>query len=1159
MRRQLVKFTLSTLVIVVAVFAVAAAGGFWLLNQGPVSLTFLTKTVQDAMNANLDGMSVSLKDVIIERDAETGKPTFRLRDLALRDASGALLARAPRAAVEVDGTSLLSGDIVVHQLELIGPRLLVQRKRDGSFQLGFDEDGGSESAVAPGSGQSNSGGKSDTEVGSAAGPGEIDGGKLLEFLNRQVLSENADSALSDLQAVRISKASISLFDEANDTVWFAPKANLVFKQTPYGFALFIDASVASGAKPWRTELVVSYRREARRFTVSARVFDLIPADIGDDIFALSQLTQVKIPLSGHAEFELTENGIVTRGSAELSSKSGRIDFPDYVSEPLLIDEGLLRFDYEPQTGDVVIGNSAIFIGGRQAELEGRVQPVRSEDGNLEAVRFVLRGHNVSMDASGDDEAPLSFDQIDFSGLASVNADRLDIDDLILQSGKSGVRLRGRFVGEDGDIGVYLAGRVRDLPETMVKKLWPPVVAAGALRWIDANVERANVKDGTFQLNIPGKVLARALRDKVNLPDNTVDASFTLEGVDTRYFRELPAIRGASGEGRLTGDNFKLHLAKGTVSLPSGASLEFVDGTMTATNLVPPLTPAVIKVKGRGKASAFMELLDHKPLGLVSKSKFDTSRLSGDGTVDIAFDIPMQPGLTGDQVKISASAKLNNATFKNVAKGMDITSGTFKLGFGDAEITATGPARIDGNPVKMAWTRKLAKNGADSDRIVVQTTLGDERRRKLGIDVSEYLSGPVPMEITAQTREGKISSVSVAADLSKVAMRFGHIQWARRPVKGTKATFDVDFSNPQRTAIRKLALSGKGVEIKGELELSADGTMMEANFPTVLLNEENHFALGLQRRNDNLALAVTGKVFDARPLIKSMFSSSSANAPGPGKSAPPTAIDVSIARVYANRGEVITGLKGQLQVVGGIVRQSNLQGNFLNGAPITLRITPGAGGNREMRLTGRDGGGTLRAVNLYSKISGGSIDFQAIMGSGPSGSIKRGLLILRNFEVRNEVVLDDINKKSKSKTGPRRQSLKFSKLELPFSTDRQYVRIGDALIRSPELGASAQGIIRKADGAMNIGGTIIPAYALNAALGEVPIFGQLLVGGRGQGVFGLNFALQGSMNKPKFVVNPVSAIAPGFLRRFFDIGGGGVAADGTPRKRKPNAGGAKIDQ
>ena len=87
--------------------------------------------------------------------------------------------------------------------------------------------------------------------------------------------------------------------------------------------------------------------------------------------------------------------------------------------------------------------------------------------------------------------------------------------------------------------------------------------------------------------------------------------------------------------------------------------------------------------------------------------------------------------------------------------------------------------------------------------------------------------------------------------------------------------------------------------------------------------------------------------------------------------------------------------------------------------------------------------------------------------------------------------------------------------------------------------------------MDIGGTIIPAYALNAALSEVPVLGEVLMGGRGRRPW-LNFALQGTMQEPRFVVNPVSAIAPGFLpRHLFSIGGGQTNPDGTPvGPRKP---------
>jgi hypothetical protein len=194
---------------------------------------------------------------------------------------------------------------------------------------------------------------------------------------------------------------------------------------------------------------------------------------------------------------------------------------------------------------------------------------------------------------------------------------------------------------------------------------------------------------------------------------------------------------------------------------------------------------------------------------------------------------------------------------------------------------------------------------------------------------------------------------------------------------------------------------------------------------------------------------------------------------------------------------------------------------------------------------------LRAANLYSKVSGGQLDFIAGLGAVGDSSVRRGQLLIRNFEVRNEVAMRNIDQSGGNSTrraATRANRWVFTKLTMPFSTDRNFVRIGDSLIHGSELGASAQGVIRKQDGALDIGGTVIPAYSFNSAIGQFPIIGDLLTGGKGQGVFGMNYALRGTMAAPRLVVNPVSALAPGIFRHIFPAGGPAPAGKAAvPRK------------
>jgi hypothetical protein len=73
---------------------------------------------------------------------------------------------------------------------------------------------------------------------------------------------------------------------------------------------------------------------------------------------------------------------------------------------------------------------------------------------------------------------------------------------------------------------------------------------------------------------------------------------------------------------------------------------------------------------------------------------------------------------------------------------------------------------------------------------------------------------------------------------------------------------------------------------------------------------------------------------------------------------------------------------------------------------------------------------------------------------------------------------------------------------------------------------------------------VPAYGLNNAFAQVPLFGPLLGGGQYEGLFAVNFRLTGQASAPALTVNPLSAVAPGFLRKLFGVGGAADAPTGS---------------
>lgn len=1097
----------------------------WRLSLGPVSLGFVSGPIESVVNAGLTGMRVELSDAVIERAQDSGRPRLRFRDVRLVDTAGGLIARAPRAAVSIDESALLTGRVVPRRLELIGPQILARRTADGGLELGFGSQSGApnDTGAAP---------KADKAPGSGSESSMLpmSGRGLMAFIERELLTP-ASGGAGALNAIVVSDASVSLYDEANQSIWYAPSVNLNFERAAYGLTLAADAEIAAGGETTGLDVTAAYRTETQRMSVTARVRDLVPAHVAGRVFALARLAEVNLPLSGEVRVELSDDGTVNKAEAVFTAAAGHVNFPDFISKPILVDEGVLQLSYEPQSGDIVIGDSAVYIGGSQAALTGRLTPVVGDDRQLEALGIALHARELSPDTGRPASDALAIDRMDLEGTASFKDARVDIDKLAIRAGDAGINLHGSFAEGPEAVSIDVDGTLHDLPIGMLKELWPPVVAPGARQWISENVLKGVMPTGNFTIDMPSAILARALRDEV-IPDKHVNFSFTLAGVETRYYGHLPVITGAAGEGTLRGDSFDLSLERGRVTVPSGKEISFVSGQMHVGDLVTRGTRARVQVTTEGPAQGFLELINQKPLEFVSESGFDVSRLTGETRTSLDLTLPLLRDIPGDQVAVKATATIDDVRFPDIADGKDIDGGTVSLEVTTEGMTGGGDITVNGVDARVDMTSQFGGDGPEVQHLVVKATLDDADRDRLGTDMNDFVRGPVPVTLEADIVDGVLDTAHARADLSRAQLRVEPVRWQRPPIDGTSATLDLAFGDGGGLGIRNLVISGKDLEVRGRLSLNNAGRIVAASLPTVKLGPGNDVALKATRRSDGaLALEVTGAAFDARPVIHSLFNKTAPAEDEKGF----VVLEASIDAVQGYRGALINGVNLSADVRDGSVTRLDMTGRHRDNAAVNMTVRTQGDGSRALRLNSGNGGAILRACDLYSRVGGGRLGFTADLGRPGSAAIRNGRLRLRNFVVTDEPALVRFDGQGRP-VSPQQAagSRRFTSLTVPFSVDQHYVRIGDSLLQGPTIGGSAHGSIRKDNGALDISGTFIPAYALNSILSAVPILGEVLMGGKGQGLFGVTFALRGTMADPEMVFNPVSALAPGFLRKLFEF-------------------------
>ena len=1148
LKRRIAKATALTLLSVIAVTVIVAAAFFWRLSQGPVTLNFLGSRIEQAMNRQLKGFTIAVGGTVLELDKDSGIPHVRFRDLVLSDASHNVIARASRAGIGLDRGALLRGAVVPRSLELIGSRVLARRNLNGSFELGIG--GTAESAQGPAAGPAD--GKADLSAPGPEASGQntpldntLSGATIIELLAQ----ESNGASLSSIEDIRISQASVRLFDEANAAEWFAPAADLTFRKMPYGFVVVAKADVASGGAPWHAEGTASYRAQSKTFAVSFQFNDLVPAQVAQQIFALSQLARFNIPMSGHAEAETDANGHIAKASMEFSAAAGVIDLPDYIAQPIVVDEGAIHFEYLAETGAFHIADSSILVGGSRAELMGTVLPLRDQAGKLTDVVLDLQARNVNVDAQGSVRDPVKIDSIALKGKAAVTAARFDIEDLTVASGDAGVRLNGAILGGPESPGLQFNGRGVNLSAELLKKLWPPVVAPKTRNWLTENLVSGKISDGTFVINIPVNGMAEAKRNH-HLDDSAVDVRFTMADVTTRYFRSLPPLQKASGSAKLTGNHFDVAIAGGQAVMPSGKVVRLQQGSFAAQDLMIVETPGTINVTVAGDTAALQEFANLPDLNLVQSGLDGVPPITGDAVAKVTLKLPMVKDVPRERVQILSTIALNNAAVAGIVPGIDLSDGQFAIVFDNSGLAVTGPAKLNGIPATIDWHKAPGKSGVQQASI--KTTLDEEARRKLGLKI-DGLQGPVDVAISLPDIRKAATTVTINADLSKAAVALPGVGWTRPATAGTAAVFTLVRDPKGGRNVKDISVKGPGLLIKGDIDLNPDNSINVVNMSQLRLGDENNYALKVKPQDNGYAVMITGAAFDARPYIKSLISPAAGDGAAAGKSGPAGGATLSVTarfdRVYAHRGEIVQSVNADFVSTGGRITQADITGLYLSGQPVTLRVIPGDGG-RQLRVTSTDGGATLRAANFYSKVAGGALEFSALIANDQISSIRRGELVVRNFAVRNEAALAQLDQRGRPrKSGPRSDGISFKKMVLPFTTDARFVRLGDSIIKGDDLGATASGLIRKSDNAMDITGTIIPAYALNSAIGDIPLVGDILTGGNDEGIFGLSYFLGGTMNAPKFQVNPVSAIAPGILRKFFEFG----SSNPTQKTQVPSSG------
>jgi hypothetical protein len=330
-------------------------------------------------------------------------------------------------------------------------------------------------------------------------------------------------------------------------------------------------------------------------------------------------------------------------------------------------------------------------------------------------------------------------------------------------------------------------------------------------------------------------------------------------------------------------------------------------------------------------------------------------------------------------------------------------------------------------------------------------------------------------------------------------------------------------------VEDLLIEGAGGGVKGVVDLDGSGDVIAANFPSYGFSDGDRASLKIDRMSDGtLRALMRGDAYDGRGFLKTL-----AGAPAkPTAKRPPADIDLDmkLGAVLGHNGEALRGLELKMSRRNGEIRSLGVNAKIGRGGTLTGELRGRPGGRQVVELESSDAGALFRFADVYSRMTGGQMT-TVMDAPSPANAVQLGTVNVRNFAVHDESQLE--RAVANGNQGQRNANMAFSGLKVDFTRGPGRIALHDGVVRGPVLGGTIDGVIDYADDEVHLRGTLIPLYGANNLLGQLPIVG-LFLGGEKEGLVGVTYEVVGKPAGPVLHVNPLSALAPGLLRKVFEF-------------------------
>lgn len=897
---------------------------------------------------------------------------------------------------------------------------------------------------------------------------------------RDMANHTRGSIISRLDEFVINNASVAIRDYKFGLSWYLTDFDLGIAEHPEGVAAMLNIALPGRVgEDGGVSVNIAYRKETDDFMASGEIKNINPYFLSRFLPLPDVLAGQDLYLSGDVVSALDKNLMPTYINMTGSIPEGQVVLPEEYDAPVALKNIMIKTEYD---------------AGKQ------VLNIPELSGDIGGVAFTGRGG-------------------------------------------------GSFT--DNSFALPIELNVASATLEQVQQLFPKSEHEGdAYEWVGRSMTGGSFNNVALKMELAAQKTRNEelQRDQWSVDTSKLTLDFGFEGQTVTYNHTLMPAEDVKGRGTLdlAAETLEIHGERARIG-----DIEGRDVNVKVTDLLKAAAGYVtIDLQAKGPVSTALKYIAADPINMgEDEIGIDASKVKGVIDAKVKIALPTVKDVPKEQVNVDIDGVLTEMNLPDAVEGLALSGGPLNLKTEPGGFKIKGNAQLAGRDTILDWHQFFESKGNPySMQVTASVGADQELRNHFGVNLDEYISGTMPVDVTYTDKGDGNTTIDVKGDLNPVRIYIDPFKF-EKPVgmpgtitaKGTLKNDALKELTNIELKSRDFSVSGAKLGFAPMNGKSAD--LANGSLPGVKLGKTNMDVTFDVTKDNVMKVNAKGPVFDLGPFLQESESSDiSVTIAAPKEKQQAMNIALSADTMLAANNQSVRAAKVYMEMdTDGDITRIELDGVVGKQGNLFVRFKPDNTGKRTFRLESNDAGNVLYAFGLYENIHGGTL----LIYGEPKGNDARGDLYgsmrMENFRVVKAPALASLlSLMSLSGVGQLlgNEGLVFSKLESNyewrFRPDGNLLIIKDGKTSGSSVGLTFEGVVDRGKKTTDVSGTIIPMTEVNSIIAAIPLVGDLL-GGTG-GLIAATYTMKGPTSDPQVMVNPLSVLAPGFLRRILFEGG-----------------------